>query len=237
MPRWGRARLPGPAPQFLAGVLLALPLAGAGLAAEDRHLADFQEVIETAKRKVYPALVFVKPVQEDLSEGEAKRVEVLGSGVIFRPDGYVVTNHHVAEKAKEIRCVLGDRRQVDAAVVGPRPATDLAVLKLDLPAGETVPGRGVRDLDGRRGGAVRPGARLALRVRAVDLARDRLERPPPPRGRGAAPLQQLDPDRRGDQPRELGRAARGHPRRGDRDQHAGDPAGRTTWASRSPWTW
>ena len=88
---------------------------------------------------MYPALVFVKPVKEDLCEGESRRVEVLGSGVIFRADGYVVTNHHVAEKAKEIRCVLGDRRQVRATVVGKDKATDLAVLKLDLPAGETLP--------------------------------------------------------------------------------------------------
>jgi S1-C subfamily serine protease len=78
-------------------------------------------------------------VQEDLSGGESRRVEVLGSGVIFRPDGHVVTNHHVAEKAREIRCVLWDRRQVAARVVGMDRATDLAVLALDLPPGETVP--------------------------------------------------------------------------------------------------
>jgi S1-C subfamily serine protease len=108
-------------------------------AEEEARLGDFQTVIETAKRHVYPALVFVKPVQEDLSEGESRRVEILGSGVIFRPDGYVVTNHHVAEKAREIRCVLGDRRQVNAEVVGLDKVTDLAVLKLDVPAGEVLP--------------------------------------------------------------------------------------------------
>jgi serine protease Do len=106
---------------------------------EEKAPLDFEAVIETAKRQVYPALVFVKPVQEDLSEGEKRRVEVLGSGVIFRADGYVVTNHHVAEKAKEIRCVLGDRRQVGAKVVGLDKQTDLAVLKLDVPEGEKLP--------------------------------------------------------------------------------------------------
>ncbi len=124
--------------------LLALPalLLGARpeppVSAGEERL-DFQRIIETAKRRVYPALVFVKPVQEDLSEGESRHVEVLGSGVIFRPDGYVVTNHHVAEKAKEIRCVLGDRRQVAARVVGKDKATDLAVLRLEVPPGETLP--------------------------------------------------------------------------------------------------
>ena len=116
-------------------VPMPLPEAAAG----DQGPLDFQAVIENAKRRVYPALVFVKPVQEDLTEGEKRRVEVLGSGVIFRDDGHVVTNHHVAEKAKEIRCVLWDRRQVDAKVVGLDKLTDLAVLKLDLPKGEKVP--------------------------------------------------------------------------------------------------
>ena len=120
------------------GALLGSDAPRMAESAEPERL-DFQQIIETAKRRVYPALVFVKPVQEDLSEGESRRVEVLGSGVIFRADGYVVTNHHVAEKAKEIRCVLGDRRQVAAKVVGKDKATDLAVLKLDLPAGETLP--------------------------------------------------------------------------------------------------
>jgi S1-C subfamily serine protease len=119
---------------FLLGALVPTPAGAEGTQSE-----DVQRLIETAKRRVYPALVFVKPVQEDLSEGESRRVEVLGSGVIFRPDGYVVTNHHVAEKAKEIRCVLGDRRQVSARVVGLDKATDIAVLHLAIPEGETLP--------------------------------------------------------------------------------------------------
>ena len=96
---------------------------------------DFQRIIATAKRKVYPALVFVKPIRETFRGGERRRAEVLGSGVIISPDGYVVTNSHVAEKAIEVNCVLGDREQVRATVVGLDPETDLALLKLKLPAG------------------------------------------------------------------------------------------------------
>ncbi len=137
-PSTGRGPL-GAATLLLGTALLLHAGAPRAARAAEPERLDFQQIIETAKRRVYPALVFVKPVQEDLSEGESRRVEVLGSGVIFRADGYVVTNHHVAEKAKEIRCVLGDRRQVAAKVVGKDKATDLAVLKLDLPAGETLP--------------------------------------------------------------------------------------------------
>ena len=96
---------------------------------------DFEKIIATAKRKVYPALVFVKPIQETFRSGERRRTEIFGSGVIISPDGYVVTNNHVAEKAIEINCVLGDREQVPATVVGLDPETDLALLKLKLPEG------------------------------------------------------------------------------------------------------
>ncbi|MBI5724909.1 MAG: trypsin-like peptidase domain-containing protein [Planctomycetes bacterium] len=94
---------------------------------------DFQKIIATAKEKVYPALVFVKPIQETFFAGERTRVEVFGSGVIISDDGYVVTNNHVAENAIEVNCVLGDREQVSAQVVGVDPETDLALLKLRLP--------------------------------------------------------------------------------------------------------
>jgi S1-C subfamily serine protease len=125
---------------FLATVLvLARAAAVPGADAEERRPLDFQAVIETAKARVFPALVFVRPLQEDLSGGETRRVEAFGSGVIVSADGYVVTNHHVAEKAREIHCVLADRRRVAASVVGLDRPTDLALLKLALAAGETVP--------------------------------------------------------------------------------------------------
>jgi len=96
---------------------------------------DYQRIIATAKQKVYPALVFVKPIQEEYRSGERQRQEVWGSGVIISPDGYVVTNNHVAEKAIQIHCVLGDKSLVEADVIGLDPETDLALLKLKPRAG------------------------------------------------------------------------------------------------------
>ena len=123
----------------VALALAALLSSARPAGSDERKPLDFEAVIETAKAKVFPALVFVRPVQEDLSGGEKRRIEVFGSGVIISADGFVVTNHHVAEKAKEIRCVLQDRKQVDAKVVGLDRSTDIAVLKLALKEGETVP--------------------------------------------------------------------------------------------------
>ena len=60
-----------------------------------------------------------------------KMVQVgLGSGVIVKGEGIVLTNNHVIEGAEEIRITLSDRAEVFASVVGRDPRTDIAVLKL-----------------------------------------------------------------------------------------------------------
>ena len=55
-----------------------------------------------------------------------------GSGVIFRPDGYILTNYHVVRQAQHINIVLWDGRIIPAKRIGVDPATDLAVLKVEL---------------------------------------------------------------------------------------------------------
>ncbi len=96
--------------------------------------ASEQEVIQQARDKVFPAVVFIKPIQEEMRGGKKERVQVFGSGAIISPEGYIVTNNHVVEKAAEIKCVLSDKEEIPAAIVGLDPETDLAVIKLDLAA-------------------------------------------------------------------------------------------------------
>jgi serine protease Do len=53
-----------------------------------------------------------------------------GSGFIVSADGYILTNNHVVDGAKQVRVRLLDRREYDAKVVGTDPTTDVAVLKI-----------------------------------------------------------------------------------------------------------
>jgi serine protease Do len=91
-----------------------------------------QTLIYQARDKVLPALVHIQPVVKDYNTGELKKQSVIGSGIVFHPDGYVVTNYHVAGKAERIICTLGDKEQVTAEYIGGDPPTDIAVLKLNL---------------------------------------------------------------------------------------------------------
>ena len=91
-----------------------------------------QDAIYQACDKVYPALVHIQPVIRNYSTGELEKQAVVGSGIIFHKDGYVVTNYHVAGKAERIICTLYDRELVPAEYVGGDPSTDLAVIKLKL---------------------------------------------------------------------------------------------------------
>ena len=54
-----------------------------------------------------------------------------GSGVILTPDGYIVTNNHVIEKADEIQVTLNDNRVFNATLVGTDANTDLALIKIE----------------------------------------------------------------------------------------------------------
>ncbi|MDA5193081.1 DegQ family serine endoprotease [Govanella unica] len=76
-----------------------------------------------------------------------ERVErSLGSGVIVRPDGLIVTNNHVIGDADEITVALSDRREYEAKVILRDDSTDLAVLRINVGA-EKLPYLELHDSD------------------------------------------------------------------------------------------
>ena len=62
--------------------------------------------------------------------------ECIGSGFVIDLDGHIVTNDHVAQAAEQLLVTLADEHTVSAEVVGADAGTDLAVLKIDVPAEE-----------------------------------------------------------------------------------------------------
>ena len=88
------------------------------------------------------------PLEEQPDRGDDYRASG-GSGVIIRPDGYILTNNHVVDGMQKIQVILNDRRSFDAEVVGTDPSTDVAVIKVD---GKDLPAARVGDDDDVRVG-------------------------------------------------------------------------------------
>jgi serine protease Do len=122
-------------------ITAALALSGCGALAVDEVRAEAPPTVARAD------LVSLADTLPDVAERSVRSVvsvatrrapaaEGLGSGVIIREDGVVVTNHHVVAGATEVLVTLPDGSRHAADVLGTDPKTDLAVLRLqDPPAG------------------------------------------------------------------------------------------------------
>ena len=116
---------------------------------------------------------------------------------------YVLTNGHVVENATKIEVTTKDNRRFTAKLIGRDPDTDIAVLQIPPDNLTAVP---LGDSDRLRGRRFRAGDRQPVRARTDrDLGHRQRARPQRARHRG---LRGFHPDRRLDQPRQLGRAAR-----------------------------
>ncbi|HFG6796955.1 TPA: S1C family serine protease [Acinetobacter baumannii] len=76
--------------------------------------------------------VFREFFGNQVPEQQQQNENSLGSGVIVRADGYILTNNHVIAQADQIVVALHDGRRAEATIVGTDPDTDLAVIKIDL---------------------------------------------------------------------------------------------------------
>jgi serine protease Do len=77
---------------------------------------------------------------DDAFGSRDRRSLSLGSGVVISSDGYVVTNNHVVgENMREITVALPDKREVRGRLIGTDPATDIALIKLNVTGLPVVP--------------------------------------------------------------------------------------------------
>lgn len=111
--------------KFLISSLLCI-LAGTHL-----HGVETNSDIQPALDAVYPALVRIHVVSESGSAGRMQKSRGSGSGTIIHPDGYVLTNHHVAGRATRMTVRLSDRQECRATLIGTDALSDLAILKID----------------------------------------------------------------------------------------------------------
>jgi S1-C subfamily serine protease len=102
-------------------------------APSDADLLDaYSRAVIAVVRKIGPAVVSVIGPADDPRGG-------VGSGFLLTPDGYAMTNSHVAHGRRKLRTITPDGDTLDAELVGDDPATELALLRLsarDLPYAE-----------------------------------------------------------------------------------------------------
>ena len=140
----------------------------------------------------------------------------LGSGVIVRADGLILTNNHVVEGGTDIVVALSDKREFKAKVLLADPRTDLAVLKIDT-KGEQLPTVPFGDSDQVQVGdlVLAIGDPFGVGQTVTMGIVSALARTP---GLGQR-LSVLHPDRRGDQSGQFRRRAGDHRRQAGRHQH------------------
>jgi serine protease Do len=128
-----------------------------GLTAQPRDMRDVQLTFAPVVKRIAPAVVNVysrsvvqapvNPFFNDpffqrffgLNPQQQRRVQQsLGSGVIVRADGLILTNNHVIQGGQDVVVALSDKREFKAKLMLADPRTDLAVLKIDT-HGEKLP--------------------------------------------------------------------------------------------------
>jgi S1-C subfamily serine protease len=115
----------------------------------DPQLLDaYSRTVVDVVDRVGPAVASVAVTRKGRDRlGRSRQLEGAGSGFIFTPDGYLLTNSHVVSGASQLSIALPDGRQMEANLIGDDPDTDLAVIHVgahDLPTVELGSSRALR---------------------------------------------------------------------------------------------
>ncbi len=138
----------GAAPVFNPAPASSAPTLSKSVAALG-NVSDLEQTLEQIYQQVNPSVVAIEVVEQAAGSSAnpffsqpgqgAPQAQALGSGFVWDKDGHIVTNNHVVDGASKISVTFSDGTIVPATVVGTDPASDLAVIKVNLPADQLQP--------------------------------------------------------------------------------------------------
>jgi S1-C subfamily serine protease len=100
---------------------------------QESALDAYSAAVIGASEHVTPSVVKIDSSNGDGSPSDASPAGGSGSGMIFTPDGLILTNSHVIHGARRFDVTLLDGRKYLAQIIGDDPATDIGILRIDAP--------------------------------------------------------------------------------------------------------